>query len=41
MVFNIKMKVNPDKFHLLITSNDELKICINDHDTNSPKCEIY
>ena len=24
------MEANPDNFHLLTSSNDELKICIND-----------
>ena len=30
-----KMKVNPDKFHLLTSWNDKLKICIADDVVNS------
>ena len=33
------MEVNPDKFHLLTSSSDELKLCINDDDINSTKCK--
>ena len=36
---NNKVKVNPDKFDLLTSSSDELKICFNDDVINSTKCK--
>ena len=33
------MKDNPDEFHLLTSSNNELEICINDNLVNSNRCE--
>lgn len=36
---NNKMKANPDKFQFLTSSNDGLKICINDDVISSTKCQ--
>ena len=36
---NNKVKSNPEKFHLLSSSNDELKICVNDDVINTIKYE--
>ena len=37
--FSINMVVNPGKFHLLPSSNDELKIYMNNNVINNSKCE--
>lgn len=36
---NNKMKANPDKFQFLTSSNDGLKICINDDAISNTKCQ--
>ena len=36
---NAKEEANPDRFHLLTSWNDELKIYINDDVINGTKCE--